>query len=96
MFENFCALLLRLYPAEFRHRYGSEAVQLMRDHARHERGVFPRLRLLNDLALELGAISLHGIALFVVNNLRPRTRRPQTVIEPPAIERFVHSRDRAG
>ena len=60
MFENFCALLLRLYPAGFRRAYGSEAVQLMRDRARHERGVFPRIRLLIDLALDLGAISLHG------------------------------------
>jgi hypothetical protein len=26
MFEAFCALLLRLYPAEFRRAYGREAV----------------------------------------------------------------------
>lgn len=60
MFENFCALLLRLYPAEFRRAYGCEAMQLMRDRARHERGVFLRVRLLMDLAIDLGAISVHG------------------------------------
>jgi hypothetical protein len=60
MFEHFCALLLRLYPAEFRRTYGSEAVQLMRDRARDERGVIARLRLLMDLAIDLFATSLHG------------------------------------
>lgn len=60
MFENFCALLLRLYPAEFRRAYGREAMQLMRDRARHERGVFFRVRLLIDLAIDLGATSLRG------------------------------------
>ncbi len=60
MFERFCALLLRLYPAEFRRTYGREAVQLMRDRARDERGVFLRARLLMDLALDLFAISLRG------------------------------------
>src|SRR6185503_20887444 len=60
MFETFCVLLLRLYPAEFQRAYGREAVQLMRDRARHERGVFLRARLLLDLAIDLGATSLHG------------------------------------
>jgi uncharacterized protein (TIGR03435 family) len=60
MFETFCCLLLRLYPAEFRRVYGREAVQLMRGRARHERGVFLRARLLLDLAIDLGAISLYG------------------------------------
>ena len=60
MFETFCVLLLRLYPAEFRRAYGREAVQLVRDRARHERGVFLRARLLLDLAIDLGATSLHG------------------------------------
>jgi hypothetical protein len=58
MFEMLCALLLRLYPAEFRHAYGPEALQLMADRARDERGVLPRLRLLMDLVLDLGAVSL--------------------------------------
>jgi hypothetical protein len=60
MFDSFCALLLRLYPAEFRRAYGAEAVQLMTDRARHERGVFLRVRLLMDLAIDLGATSLQG------------------------------------
>ena len=60
MFESFCALLLRLYPAGFRRAYGREAVQLIRDRACHERGVRLRLRLLRDLAIDLFATSLHG------------------------------------
>src|SRR5574341_803124 len=59
MFEKLCTLLLRLYPVEFRRAYGREAVQLMRDRARHERGVFLRVRLLMDLAIDLFATSLH-------------------------------------
>jgi hypothetical protein len=58
MFENLCALLMRLYPAEFRRAYGHEAVQLLKDRAGHERGVFLRVRLLIDLAIDLGATSL--------------------------------------
>ncbi len=60
MFEHFCVLLLRLYPAAFRRAYGDDAVQLLRDRARHERGAFRRVRLLMDLAIDLGALSLHG------------------------------------
>ena len=60
MFERFCALLLRIYPAGFRRAYGREAVQLVRDRARHERGVFLRARLLLDLAIDLFATWRHG------------------------------------
>jgi hypothetical protein len=60
MFEKFCALLLRFYPASFRRAYGREAMQLMRDRARHERGALLRMRLLMDLAFDLIATSLHG------------------------------------
>ena len=60
MFERFCALLLRIYPAEFRRAYGREAVQLIRDRACHERGFFLRVRLLMDLTIDLFATSLHG------------------------------------
>jgi Peptidase family S41 len=59
MFENVCALLLRLYPADFRRAYGRDAMQLVRDRARHERGVLLRIRLLMDLAIDLWATS-HG------------------------------------
>ena len=60
MFDTLCALLLRLYPAGFRRAYGRDAVQLIRDRARDERGVFLRARLLIDLAIDLCATSLHG------------------------------------
>jgi Peptidase family S41 len=60
MFERLCALLLRIYPAGFRRAYGREAVQLMHDRARHERGVFLRARLLTDLAIDLFATWRHG------------------------------------
>ena len=60
MFERLCALLLRIYPAGFRRAYGREAVQLIRDRARHERGVFLRARLLLDLAIDLFATWRHG------------------------------------
>lgn len=60
MFEHFCVLLLRLYPAEFRRAYGGDAVQLMRDRARHEQGAFRRVRLLMDLAIDVLALSLRG------------------------------------
>lgn len=60
MFERFCALLLRIYPAGFRRAYGREAVQLVRDRARHERGVVLRARLLMDLAVDLFATWRHG------------------------------------
>jgi hypothetical protein len=60
MFETLCALLLRIYPAGFRGAYGPDAVQLIRDRARHERGLFLRLRLLMDLAMDLFAMWLRG------------------------------------
>ena len=60
MFEAFCALLLRLYPAEFRRTYGREAVELMKCRAQHERGILLRMRLLTDLAFDLCATSLRG------------------------------------
>lgn len=58
MFDAFCALLLRLYPADFRRTYGDDARQLIEDRARHERGIFQRLRLLMDLVIDLLATSL--------------------------------------
>jgi hypothetical protein len=60
MFETLCALLLRLYPTEFRDAYGREALQLMRDRARDERGVFRRVGLMMDLVRDVGVTSLHG------------------------------------
>lgn len=60
MFETLCTLLLRLYPAAFRDAHGPEALQLMRDRARDERGPFCRVRLLMDLVFDLGRTSLRA------------------------------------
>src|SRR5215469_15839129 len=57
MSEKFYALLLRLYPAQFREDYGNEAMQLFRDRLEDERGLFPRLRLWFDLVCDL-AVSI--------------------------------------
>jgi hypothetical protein len=57
MSEKFYALLLRLYPAQFRARYGEESLQLLRDRLRDEPGLFARLRLWFDLLTDT-AVSL--------------------------------------
>jgi hypothetical protein len=49
MFEKIFALLIRLYPARFREQYGEEAMGLLRDRVRDERGAARRLRLWFDL-----------------------------------------------
>jgi Peptidase family S41 len=53
MSEEIYVLLLRLYPAHFRERYGAEALQLFRDRAREEQGFFPRLWLWLDVLADL-------------------------------------------
>jgi hypothetical protein len=58
MFDRVVALLLRLYPEEFRRVYGRDALQLMWDRAGHERGVRLRARLLIDLTKDLVVTSL--------------------------------------
>lgn len=55
--ERIYALLLRLYPARFRRAYGEEALQLIRDRMRDERGFAARARLWLDLLGDL-AVSL--------------------------------------
>jgi hypothetical protein len=57
MSEKIYAWLLRLYPSHFREAYGDAALQLFRDRSRHERGIFPSLRLWLDLLVDL-AISV--------------------------------------
>ncbi len=52
MSEKIFACLLRLYPARFRRHYGAEAMELLRDRLRDERGVARRLRLWFDLLLD--------------------------------------------
>ncbi|HVN93983.1 MAG TPA: hypothetical protein VMT38_09815 [Terracidiphilus sp.] len=56
MSEKVCALLLRLYPAEFREAYGDEAIQLIHDRARDEQGMWAKLRLWIDLAADLATV----------------------------------------
>src|SRR5438093_7729686 len=58
--EQIYALLLRLYPSEFRHTYGREALQLIHDRARNERGVVLQLRLFPDLTTDLFAATLRS------------------------------------
>ncbi len=52
MSEKLFAILLRLYPARFRARYGEEALQLLVDRLRDETGFLPRLHLLFDLLID--------------------------------------------
>ena len=64
MSEKVYRFLLKLYPEHFRRTYGGEALRLVRDRARSERGFLSGLRLWLDLLLDL-AISLpreYGIA----------------------------------
>ncbi len=53
MSEKVYALLLNLYPAQFREAYGDEAMQLFRDRTRDELGMWAKLRLWIDLAADL-------------------------------------------
>ena len=49
MSEKIYTRLLRLYPSSFRKKYEAEALQLIRDRLRDERGFFKRARLWWDL-----------------------------------------------
>ncbi len=57
MSEKLYEFLLKLYPDHFRRTYGDEALRLVRDRARSEKGFLSGLRLWLDLLLDL-AISL--------------------------------------
>jgi hypothetical protein len=57
MSEKLYSLLLKLYPNHFRRAYGDEALRLVLDRARDEKGFLCRLRLWLDLLVDL-AISL--------------------------------------
>ena len=57
MSEKLYQLLLKLYPDHFRRAYGDEALRLVRDRARDEKGLLSGLRLWLDLLVDL-AISL--------------------------------------
>src|SRR5579864_7270885 len=53
MSETIFRLLLHLYPTRFRREYGNEALQLFRDRAREETGVWASIRLWFDLLTDL-------------------------------------------
>jgi hypothetical protein len=53
MSEKLYSLLVRLYPPEFRRKYGKEAIQVFRDRLRDERGLLKRARLWVDVLLDL-------------------------------------------
>jgi hypothetical protein len=53
MSEKMYTRLLRLYPSRFRKEYEGEALQLIRDRLRDERGFFKRARLLWDLVADV-------------------------------------------
>jgi hypothetical protein len=55
MSEKLYALLLRLYPSRFRRQYGEEALRVLRERLRDERGSAARLRLWLDLLLDFGS-----------------------------------------
>ena len=55
MSERFFAVLVRLYPSGFRQRYHEEALRLVIDRARDEKGFFLKLRLGFDLIRDLVA-----------------------------------------
>jgi hypothetical protein len=57
MSEKLYSLLLKLYPNHFRRAYGDEALRLVLDRARDEKGFLCGLRLWLDLLVDL-AISL--------------------------------------
>jgi hypothetical protein len=57
MSEKLYALLLKLYPDHFRRAYGDDALRLVRDRARAEKGFLSGFRLWLDLLADL-AISL--------------------------------------
>ena len=55
MSEKIFACLLRLYPARFRRRYQVEALQLIEDRLREERGCLRKLRLWVDLLADIAS-----------------------------------------
>jgi hypothetical protein len=55
MSKKTCAVLLRLYPSAFRQHHGEEALRLMVDRARDERGFLRKSRLCIDLLWDLAA-----------------------------------------
>jgi hypothetical protein len=86
MCERLFALLLRLYPREFRRAHGADALQLIRDRSGDERGVLLQLRLCLDLIADLLAVTLQRMSpaepLLVATNASA-VRAPSLVIHEP-------------
>jgi len=95
MSERLFALLLRLYPAHFRARFGEESLQLIRDRLRDETGALARLRLLIDLLSDTAVAvpRAHRVAASAVapatapinglpsfSLLEPQSLRPATLV----------------
>lgn len=81
MSEKIFALWLRLFPPEFRARYGEEAVQLYRDRVRDERGVWRRARLGWDLLADFftGLPKAWQMTYAVASD---RSREPEAELVP--------------
>jgi hypothetical protein len=93
MSEKIYALLLRLYPAQFRARYGEESLRLFRDRLHDETGFLAHLRLCFDLIRDL-AVSLprehralrpamaatSRVALPSFGILQPQPPRPASIV----------------
>ena len=86
MCERLFALLLRLYPREFRRAYGADALQLIRDRSRDERGVLLQMRLCFDLIADLLVLSLQRMSPaepFLIATNASALRAPSLVIHEP-------------
>jgi len=73
MSEKIYALFFRLFPARFRAAWQEDAVELIRERSRNERGVVSRLRLWSDLAADL-VFSLPRVYLRETTSLAPEPR----------------------
>lgn len=74
MCEKIFAILFRFYPAGFRARYGDEALQLIRDRLRDEKGALSRMRLCFDLLKDLAT----GLPLAYLHAESSAAALPQT------------------
>ena len=93
MSEKLYSFLLRLFPADFRQRFGEEAIQLFRDRFRAETGFWLRLRLWVDLICDL-AVCLPREHVRVQSevaetSLAGTSRNPSFRITPRGTTRFV-------
>jgi hypothetical protein len=80
MSEKMYARLLRLYPSAFRKEYQCEALQLIRDRARDETGLFNKVRLWWDLVTDIltGLPQAYGNS-YAVPDAAPQSANAQRV-----------------